>query len=341
MLKVLRRRIIGTMLSAVRVFSTILFLTILAGVPQFTLVTPALAAEPPSLTNVTLDIYPEYDDPRLLMMLDGYLPQGTPIPATIRFLVPTGAAMNSAGYWDAQGKYKPSPTLVGGLPIRKASTVAGWDEINFDISTNRFRMEYYADSIVGLPDKKIAFEFRPLYPIDSLQVFILQPAKATNFTVAPPAQNKGTIENMVSHQYRLTNVGIEKPVAYDIAYTKADSTPSLNPQTGAASGSSPNSNWLFGLVAAVVIIGGAIWYGSKRRRLRVAPKYRGARTGQRPNTPVRQTSSRESVSRATPAKSGRDGTGQQGAVKAGFCRKCGARMGANPRFCPKCGAQNG
>ncbi len=90
--------------------------------------------EPDGFKNVTLWIYPEFDDPRLLVMLEGQI-VGVQVPATVRFLVPSAAEMYSAGSMNAQGQYS------GGPPRREPSAIAGWDEISYEVTTDTFRIE--------------------------------------------------------------------------------------------------------------------------------------------------------------------------------------------------------
>ena len=63
---------------------------------------------PTGFQNVQLWVNPEYDDPRLLVMLEGQI-VGTQPPAEVRFLVPSAAEMYSAGSMDAQGRYSGGP----------------------------------------------------------------------------------------------------------------------------------------------------------------------------------------------------------------------------------------
>jgi hypothetical protein len=176
------------------------------------------AVEPVGFDNVTLWVYPEYDDPRLLMMLEGQITGAEP-PALVRFLVPEAAEMYSAGSKDAQGKY------TGGPPTRKASTIPGWDEISYTLTSKTFRLEYYDDIITGSPDKKISYDFRWLYPISNLQVVIQQPKKASDFVVMPFGTQ--TLEGgFTVYTYNKSGLTIDpgmQPLHFDISHTKADS----------------------------------------------------------------------------------------------------------------------
>jgi hypothetical protein len=125
--------------------------------------------EPAGFKSVTLWVYPEYDDPRLLVMLEGKI-SGAQAPLTIRFLVPQGGELNSLGSKDAQGNYSRAPDLPiaeqteGSFFHRKASSIPGWDEISYILANETFRVEYYRDEIFGQPDKEISFDFHWLYP---------------------------------------------------------------------------------------------------------------------------------------------------------------------------------
>ncbi len=156
--------------------STIVALSALAS-------TPALAEpEPELLQYVKVEIYPEYDDSRLLVMIEGDV-AGVDIPATVRFLVPADAEMYSAGSKDALDVY------TGGPPRREASSLTGWDEISYEVTEETFRMEYYTDLIQGTPAKTIAFEYRFLYPVSDLTAVVQEPYGSTGFSVVPQADN--------------------------------------------------------------------------------------------------------------------------------------------------------
>ena len=128
--------------------------------------------EPEGFKNVRLWVFPEYDDPRLLVMLEGKI-VGAQAPVTVRFLVPSAAEMNSAGSMDSLGQYS------GGPPDREPSAISGWDEISYVVTSDIFRVEYYDPIIIGQTDKTIRYEFYGLYPISDLRVIVQEPRKST------------------------------------------------------------------------------------------------------------------------------------------------------------------
>ncbi len=301
-------------------FRTIIFIIIsLIAVVSGIYAQPALAQstnEPTGFKNVTLWVYPEYDDPRLLVMLEGKI---TGVDAStkplVRFLVPQTAVMYSAGSKDAQGVY------TGGPPARKASSIPGWDEISYNMTSDTFRVEYYADMITGSPDKKIAFDFRWLYPISDLQVIIQKPTTATNFTVTPSGTQsvEGGFNVLTYSKTNLTLDPGAQPLHFDISYTKTDPNPSINNAASPTSSSSSNLiPIIFIGVAAAVIVGFILLFLFRRNSGQ--PARYAARAGGKPQP----RSSRAAK--------------QSNAVHGDkFCNQCGKPVDKNNKFCPNCG----
>ena len=272
--------------------------------------------ESESFKNVELWIYPEYDDPRLLVMLEGQI-EGTEPPAEVRFLVPSTAEMYSAGSKDAQGNYS------GGPPDRKSSSIQGWDEISYQVTTNTFRVEYYNPIIFGNPEKTISYMFRSLYPISDMEITVQEPIGSTDFTVTPEGDRFVDVAGFNSYLYRYTNLNADTTIQFDITYTKTATEPSLSlsgetfPPSSQASGENDTSDYTLILVIlaviVVIIVAVFIW---QRRKVPVtrAERRRAARKNGRP---ILQDS--------TPAPK--------------FCSQCGNPIDKNDKFCASCGAK--
>lgn len=261
------------------------------------------------LRNVVLSIFPEYDDPlgigspALLVMLDGQF-TGT-VPGTIRFLVPSTARMYSAGSG-------PRSQYQGGPHTRQPSDIPGWDEVSYELKTDIFVLEYYVP-IGTTPAKDFSADFIPQYPVEGLQVVVLEPRQATDFAVLPqtqPATEQPSVDsegfNLVRYSYPSLNA--EQPLTFNFTYTKSNPAPSLEIR---------DSSFTTGMVIVIVVVAAAViglglfWVitrkpPDRRRRARV---------------PVR------------PSQGGKS------PGDARFCPGCGARVDKADRFCPKCGAR--
>lgn len=272
-------------------------------------------AEPESYTNTELWIYPEYDDPRLLVMLEGQI-VGTEPPAEVKFLVPSTAEMYSAGSKDAQGNYS------GGPPDRKPSSLPGWDEISYQVTTDTFRVEYYDPVIFGSPEKTISYTFRTLYPVSDIEITVQEPFVTDNFTVSPEGNKYVDGAGFNSYLYRYTDIGPDSSIEFDISYTRTATAPSLSLSgetldPSQPSGENESSDYTLVLiilaVIVVIVITVIIW---QRRKVPVTRAER-RRVTRKTGKPVTRD--------APPAPK--------------FCSQCGNPLDKNDKFCASCGAK--
>jgi hypothetical protein len=264
--------------------------------------------EPTGFENVRLWIYPEYDDPRLLVMLEGQI-VGVEAPAKVRFLVPAAAQMYSAGWKDAQGRY------TGGPPDREPSPIPGWDEISYTARTGTFRVEYYDPIIIGQPDKTISYEFRWLYPISRLTAIVQEPKRSSGFSVLPAGVPITDEAGFASHQYTYQDLDDEPPLSFEIAYTKSDPNPSLAAQDDGSS----NALLVVVVIVALCAVAGAVFLVLRRPRTR-------ARAGTR--------TERRHAARKSPVRGPKEKR-----LQRGFCSQCGKRVENSSRFCQYCGTE--
>jgi len=279
-------------------------------------VSPVLAQGEPEATgfsNVKIWVNPEYDDPRLLVMMEGKITGATP-PATVRFLVPQAAEMYSAGSKNAFGEYS------GGPPSRAASNIGFWDEISYVAKDETFRMEYYDPVISEQPNRTFTYEFHPVYPISGLQIIIQQPKRATNFAVQAADGTTGRQQtdpegfSTIVYDYPMVAAG--STLSFQVSYTKTDNKPSLqgaSPAQSSSSGSStpPPADLLWvGVTVLAVLTAGILW------AMRANPKRKRASRPQPKASATRPTQS-----------------------KGSFCRKCGNPLKSSDKFCTGCGAR--
>ncbi len=254
--------------------------------------------------NVQLWIYPEYDDPRLLVMLEGQIAEAES-PAVVRFLVPSEAEMYSAGSMDAQGQYS------GGPPDRESSSIPGWDEITYEVTTNTFRVEYYDPIIIGQSDKSIIYEFHWLYPISSLEVFVQEPRRSSDFNISPAGSTLVDDQGFTTHIYSFPELEDTSPLRFEISYYKSDTRPSLSINENEL----PSS--LLVVVIAVILgtaaVGGFFWIRKSKPRTRQAQRQLAR------NQLERRQKNNQSRTR--------------------FCSQCGQPINSSDKFCIHCGAK--
>lgn len=285
----------------------------------------------PEIAQAELRLWPEYDDPGLLVIFSGAFAEGTPTPVKVALPIAAGARNIQATFMDAAG------TLIN-RPFEVTDNL-----LTYEVPTATFHIEYYVDRAPSAEQRDIEFTLDAPYAIESLQISIQQPARATGFSVEPAAEGATPLsDGLTYHTLSRTNLTAGEQVGLRIRYTKPDSAltaPQLavTATDGAASGAAaasataaPKTNvlpWLLiGLGAALLIGIVAYWLLSQRSQ---AP-------GGRTTPPPSGAGSRTADARGGTARS----TGSAAAAGgAAFCTQCGAPMQASDRFCPRCGTR--
>jgi hypothetical protein len=275
----------------------------------------AAEAEPPSISDVQVWVFPEFDDPRLLVMIQGRVDGLTP-PATVRFLVPDSAEMYSAGSKDAQDNYlNPS----GGPPRREPSEISGWDEISYEVVTNVFRVEYYAPLIVGSPDKTITYDFYTRYDIDGLSISVQEPRNSSDFSILPDSSARGSEFGLDVWRYNYDSLKAGDALRFDVSYTRSDPNPSMD---GAPVGSTPTAPVSTGGGGDAGLITGGITGGLLIVALIAYLLF--GRAGTR--KPARARAASRGAAQAKAKASTK------------YCRQCGRQIEKSARFCQYCGS---
>jgi hypothetical protein len=294
---------------------------------------------PLTIAQGSLRLWPEFDDPGLLVIFAGDFAQSGSFPQAVTFPIATGARNVQATYRDASG------TL-----LMREYTVAD-DKLTYEVPMPSFHYEYYVDRPDTGNQREINFSFDPGYAADVLEIAVQQPARSTDFTMIPAAQgtSRGS-DGLTYHTLALSNIAAGTPVDIQIRYTKADtglSNPQLAVTGGAASSaggtssSAPAQGWLpyvlIGVGATALVSVLTYWLLTQRRAQpsRVAKMdpsgTKRAATGQaKPRTAAgaTRTAPRPTVRATGPASAG------QGTV---FCTQCGHAVQPSDRFCSQCG----
>lgn len=301
------------------------------------LATPSAAqAAGISYSSAKLSIWPEYDDPRVLVIMQPVLADSVQLPVKVSYLVPKGAHINMACEISAQGGHNCRP--------REVVSKGKYDEISYTASSRRtLFFEYYYDPKTAGTNKKFTFDFIPTARVDSVDVDIQQPLKATNFKVAPAASGTSKDDKGFTYdQYSYTNLQPNKLIPFTVSYTKTDPNPSVQKQTDSSGGngnqsSAPGSGnqyaSLLALLGAVAMIGSIIyWMVPRSRGVGKPAKARSSSRGAAATT-------RRPKSGKKPKKVAAAGRRPQQEKAASFCSNCGSRLDEDDSFCSSCGRE--
>jgi hypothetical protein len=315
-------------MQAIKRFLTlsILFLLLLTGLPVARAQTPT-----DRLSTLIVDLWPDYDQPSMLVLLTGELPADTPLPATVTIPLPEGADLNAVARFGE----------TGGLFSDVEYSIDG-GRLTFTTPSPRFRVEYYAPYRVDGNSRAYTFDWSGDLAVDSLSTVVQQPLGATVISTEPPSTGSELRNDNLTY-YRLHPQAVLPGQDYAVQVSYDMPVPQLSVDAPQSSGTaaphttattSPIVWWVLGLLGALVVVGGAFYLGrgsassARRRKPRpsrpVKPPASAGRNVARPAPPA---STQKSKLAASPPPPGR------------FCHHCGQAAETSDVYCRHCGTK--
>ena len=276
------------------------------------------------IDTLILDLWPDYDEPSVLVLFTGTLSPDTPLPATINLPLHPDAEVNAVARITDENQMLDDVVF----------TIEN-DVLTLTTPDPRFRVEYYAPYETNGINHAFTFDWLTDISVESILAAVQQPTGATNMTVTPANANvvADTTDGFTYYTFPPDTIpaGEQFTIAfdYDMAIPKLsiDNLPAVNPSTetntnsGATADTSSSSNsftldnvnWplVIGLLGIVLVAVVVTWLVATRQT-------QPARTTRKPrpkraNTPVKP------------------------AGKVRFCHECGNELNGNDKFCRECG----
>ncbi len=152
--------------------------TVLAVLVAFWVSFPAQAQSAVRLTSVTVDIWPEYDKPAVLVIYHLILPSDITLPATLVLRIPAQADSLAVAYVD--------PVTSKLLNAPYVSSVQGsWATLTITANSKNMQVEYYDALVKNGTARHIVYEWAGDYAVDAFTVALQQPVGATNMVTDP------------------------------------------------------------------------------------------------------------------------------------------------------------
>jgi opacity protein-like surface antigen len=295
---------------------------------------PAVAQDTPTLSNLEIAVWPEFDRPEVLVIYRGLFEPETPLPVPVEIRIPARVGEPTAVAYVGQGGQR--------FNLENSTRVEGdWLVVSFELPTLGFQLEYYdtlpTDSEGG---RTYTYGHTADYVTEALKLEFQVPPTAEGFALDPPADSvaPGT-DGLTYHQVQVGPVDAGDTESWTFVYRKADSDLTVSsfvqpeaaaPPAPAAStptvAGSDNSTVLIFLIAFVALVGvgaGAFWLG-RRTQVDTAMSSTAARRPKRRGSGYGQGDQRL----ARPSSTGGETI---------FCYKCGAQLRSDSDFCHGCG----
>ena len=279
----------------------------------------AAQTEVTQLDSLTVELWPDYDRPAMLVILTGTLPASATLPATVTIPLPAEAEIN------AVARFNEVDVLVTDVEWTQ-----GDGQMTLTTPGSTFHVEYYAPYVATENEVTYGFAWTAGLEIASVAAVVQQPVAATDITIVPaPSGSVTRADGLRYHQIEPRPLAAGEPFTVDVTYTVDTpllSAPSVSPAATTAPAATATTAagdgilgdlspwWLLLIPAALALLAGA-WALGRRTgsgRARKPRPTRAARPG-------------------APRPSG------EGAAR--FCHHCGQPAQAGDVFCRKCGTR--
>jgi len=264
------------------------------------------------LSSVSVDIWPEYDQPAVLVIYHITLAPEVALPTTVTLQIPAGAQVTEVAIVDP---------VKGQLNAPYERIVQGkWAVLAISANTAQVRVEYYEALVKSGAARNIVFKWAGDYAVDVLETNFLQPLGAEDVNISPmPIETSPGQDGMTNYRNRVTHLAANQPYSVTITYQRnTDDVSISNLPVQAASTPGADTpgrvsmigilSWVLGGFGALLIVAGVIAFAVWQRG------GRGTATRPRPAL-ARRGHESESI----------------------YCRQCGKRAQPGDAFCRTCG----
>lgn len=267
------------------------------------------------LKNVSVQLWPEYDQPSMLVITDFQVSEDTTLPVDMTFRIPLEANLIAVATYGADG------SLLQGRST--APVVDGeWQVFTMTVETGLARFEYYQPLTFAGTRRTFSYLWEGSYKVDAFEIRALEPRDAQNFKTDPAQDSITQQENLKYYQINPAPLAAGGQFTLHVEYDKSTTTLVAEPQgvqpAGAVDESTPGrvslNNYLPYIIGAlgVIFFAGGVFY------LWQANRYEHAKPRRR--------------SRLRAEHAEEEATGS-------YCAQCGTRARPSDRFCRTCGAR--
>jgi len=275
---------------------------------------PAQAQSEVRLNSVSVDIWPEYDQPAVLVIYHISLSPDTTLPATLDLRVPAQAEVFAVAIADP---------VKGLLNTPYDRTVQGsWATLTITANSQDVQVEYYDALVQNGTARHVVYEWAGDYAVDAFEVAFQMPVSATDLVTDPILINSSVGQDgFVYYQSTPQPLAAGQPFTLTADYQKATNalsttglpvqpTQPLNVSTPGRVTMSGVLPWVLAVIGGALIMVGIVgglymWKNGTRR----------SSASRKRHTQPQQSS-------------------ETGAV---YCYQCGKRAQPGDVFCRTCG----
>ncbi len=165
------------------------------------------------ISQLNVDIWPEYDQPSVLMIYRMTLAPGTTLPASLAIRIPANAQINAVAVQDSTGGLINAPyerTILGEWLVLKLNT-----------NSPQAQVEFYVPLDKKGTARHIVFNWAGDYPVDKLEAYFLKPNGAENVSISiAPLDTSPGQDGLTNYHMQQLNLAAGQVFSFTIDYTR-------------------------------------------------------------------------------------------------------------------------
>lgn len=127
-----------------------------------------------AVDTLSVEIWPDFDEASVLVLLTGELSHDTPLPATLIVPLPAAARLNAVARISADG------FMSDDIPYSQSA-----DAVTLTTPDPSFRVEYYHPYQTNDEQRDFSFIWTADFPVNQMNVSVQQPLSADTMTTSP------------------------------------------------------------------------------------------------------------------------------------------------------------
>jgi hypothetical protein len=276
---------------------------------------PAAAQSAVTLESIHVQLWPEYDQPSMLVIYDFKLPPDAKLPSSVSIAFPASANLIAVASQASDGSLL-NTDYVG------PTTSGEWKTITVHVQTAAvYHLEYYQPLNRTGQDREFTYFWLGDYPVGDFSLSVRKPVDTTSITTDPPMQAQQASDGATYLSNDFGALAQGRGLSVEVKYARTSDSLSASQQDlqpsqpidSNTAGRVMLSNYLpyvAGALGVVLIVGGIIFYWQSNRA--------GDRGREKRHKPAEDPDRH---------------------ADAIYCHQCGTRAQDGDRFCRVCGTR--
>jgi hypothetical protein len=274
-----------------------------------TIPVPANAQGQVALDNVTVQLWPEFDQPAMLVIYDFTLTEGTTLPVDVTLRIPTDANLIAVAY-------APAGNLLN-VPYQDPYEEGDWQVVTLTVDTAApYHIEYYAPLTRVDAQRDYVYLWPGDHAVETFNVSVKTPIDTTEISTDPQMRDvtpEGSTQTYL--EWGTSNLEAGEQLPIKVTYIKTSDrlggpiqAESVDENTQGRISLSNYLPYILGGLGILLIVGGGIYFWQTSQGKPAHRKRHRSRDEDRDSEEV-------------------------------YCHQCGKRAQAGDRFCRTCGTR--